>query len=73
MKITLKFYRRDTSLPSPEQARGEPGLPYPADVEVGSIPNKGDFVLYTKERQVLKVTTVTDPEPGEPVAVVLVE
>jgi len=73
MKVTLKFYRRDPSLPSPEQARGEPGLPYPVDVEVGSIPNNGDFLLYRKERQVVKVTTLADPLPGDPVAVVLVE
>ena len=73
MKITLKFYRKDPTLPSPEPGKGEPGLPYPVDVEVGSIPNKGDFVLYGKERQVLKVTTVADPEPGDATAVVLVE
>lgn len=72
MKITLKFYYRDPTLPSPEQTRGAPGLPYPVDVEVGSIPNKGDFVLYGKERQVLKVVTVANPDPGESVAIVLV-
>lgn len=72
MKVTLKFYYRDPTLPSPDQVRGEPGLPYPVDVEVGAVPNKGDFVLYGKERQVLKVTTVANPDPGESVAIVLV-
>ena len=73
MLVTLKFYRKDPTLPSPEPGKGEPGLPYPVDVRVGSIPNKDDFIFYGKERQVLKVVTITNPEPGEPEATLLVE
>ena len=72
MKVRLTLYRKDPNLPSPVPGKGKPGLPYPVDVELGSVPNKGDFMLYGKERQVLKVITVANPDPGESVAIVLV-
>lgn len=71
MKVTLKFYRKDPNLPSPPPGKGESGLPYPVDVEIEFL---GQFVEYGgKKRKVVETITVADPEPGDPVAIVLVD
>jgi len=76
MKVTLKFYHKDPSLPSYPIGRNEPnsGQVIPANVEVGALPQRGCMHNYGgKDREVIMVTTLSDPAPGDPVAVVLVD
>lgn len=74
MLVTLKFYYRDPNLPSAPLAKGDPGLPYPVNVEIGGLPEKMSRIEYGgKKRRVVEVTTLCNQPEGEPVAVILVE